>query len=248
VQRAGFAGTELGPYGFLPADPAELAAQLNARGLTLVSAFVPLDLLAEGADLSPIAQAGPLLAALGARILVLSDILRHPRPSPSGGQWAGIARNLDAAQAAARAHGLSCAFHHHGGCAIETRDEVARLLEISSIQLCLDTGHFVYGGGDPVDAVRSWGDRIGHLHLKDIAGPPPAGMRFPEAVSSGIFRPLGQGCIRWQGFFNALAESGYSGWAVVEQDIDTGSPAGASQDPLALARQSRAFLRDNFNL
>jgi inosose dehydratase len=248
VKRAGYAGTELGPLGFLPANAVELAAELDARGLALVSAFVPLDLLAEKADLSPIAAAAPLLSALGARLIVLSDMLRHPRPSPAGEQWTRIAKNLEAAQAAARAHGLACAFHHHGGCAIETRDEVARLLDLSSIPLCLDTGHFVYGGGDPVEAARTWGSRIGHLHLKDIAGPPPAGISFPDAVSSGIFRALGQGCICWRDFFNALDQSGYSGWAVVEQDIDIGSSAGASQDPFKLAQESRAFLRANFNL
>jgi inosose dehydratase len=246
LRDAGYEGTELGPLGYLPVDPGQLAVELGARGLTLVSAFVPLDLLADEADLGPIAAAGPLLAAQGARVLVLSDILRHPRPSPQGSQWMRIAKNLEAAQAAAAKYNLRCTFHHHGGCAIETRDEVARLLDVSPIQLCLDTGHFVYGGGDPVEAVRAWGSRIGHLHLKDIAGPPPGGINFPEAVSRGIFRPLGQGCVRWPEFFEALHESGYSGWAVVEQDIDTA--AGAPQDAFALARESRAFLRANFDL
>ena len=99
--------------------------------------------------------------------------------------------------------GLSAVFHHHAGTFVETPKEVARLcdsVDADLLGLCLDTGHYFFGGGDPVEAVRLYGARIRHLHLKDVQLPilesaRRDGIGFLEAVRRGVFCELGEGAV-----------------------------------------------------
>ncbi|MBK5291218.1 MAG: TIM barrel protein [Acidobacteriia bacterium] len=262
LSSAGYTGTELGPYGYLPTDAALLRLELSGRSLALISAFVPLPLKEPNADLAAVSRTGKLLAALGARHMVLADAMWPEREAiagrvPDSGcrlhkeDWRVVADNIERAVASAAALDLRCVFHHHAGTYIETPDEIAQLLELTALGLCLDTGHFVYGGGDPVDAVRQYGPRVEYLHFKDVdaarlAGCRTQGLGFLDAVRAGVFCPLGKGCVRFPELLKELDKIGYRGWAVVEQDMDPS--AAAAQPPLQSAIASRQFLRDTLGI
>jgi len=260
--EAGYAGTELGPYGFLPTDPRQLQAELSSRGLHLVSAFVPIplgdpDRHAEGvADALRVAD---LLAACGARLIVLADSMTPRRRAIAGRvadegdglsdeQWERAADVLTEIARACARRGLRTAFHHHAATFVETPGEIARLLSLVEpdvMGLCLDTGHYVYGGGNPEEAVKRYGSRIWHLHVKDVHQTVLEAVRyerveFLDAVRRGVFCELGQGMVNIPAVLAALARVGYDGWVVVEQDVDVRQPG---VDPLASARRSRAYLR-----
>ncbi len=263
MAAAGYEGTELGPYGYLPAEPERLRAELSARGLELVSAFVPVPLAEperHEAAFQEALRVAELLARSGAGLIVLADEMTGAcietagrvvgaRDRLTGRQWDAAIRMLERTARACRELGLSVAFHHHAGTFIETPDEIERLCASTDpklIGLCLDTGHYFYGGGDPVDAARRYGARIRHLHLKDVD--PTVlekvrreGVGFLDAVRQSIFCELGQGAVNFTAVIGALADRRYSGWAVVEQDLDASQPG---VRPLECAIRSRRYLRD----
>lgn len=263
ITAAGYAGTELGPYGYFPSDSKELAAELSARALQLVAGFVPVPLAhperheAGYQDAMKVAQ---LLAQTGARLIVLADEMSEERMAVSGrvdesgdgmndSQWDSAAQILTRIAAACRELGLSAVFHHHAGTFVETPKEVARLcdsVDADLLGLCLDTGHYFFGGGDPVEAVRLYGARIRHLHLKDVQLPVLTAARrdefgFLEAVRRGVFCELGKGAVDLKKVVQDMTAGGYSEWAIVEQDVDTRR---TDVKPLESARRSREYLRD----
>lgn len=265
LKAAGYEGTELGPYGYLPTDPEKLRAEIARRSLTLTSAFVPLRLKEPGADLAGARVVGELLHALGARYIVLADDLWPEREAVAGrveqsgvlltdADWRTVAENVRAVIRQAADLGLRCVFHHHAGTYIETLAEVARLLEMTEVGLCLDTGHYAYGGGDPVEAVQKFGKRVEYLHFKDLD---PTRLRaacearvgFLDGVRAGVFCELGAGCVRFPELLAALDRVSYDGWAVVEQDVDaTAAPAAGAPTPFESARASREYLRSKLGI
>ncbi len=135
---------------------------------------------------------------------------------------------------------------------VETPGEVEALLDRTDpelLGLCLDTGHCTYGGGNAVHALRSYAERIWHIHFKDIHFKdmqPEVAERarnekwdYFQAVERGLFCELGQGAVDFRGFLAELTRLRYSGWIVVEQDVLPGQGT-----PLESARRNRAFLRD----
>jgi len=160
MRDVGLPATELGPDGFLPADPAELTALLGRHGLSCVGTFAPVTLHDPGHD--PVADvAGPLdaLVAVDGRILVLAAATGSEgydsRPQLDDHQWATLLANLDRVAAAAAARGITAVLHPHVGTMVETRADVDRVLAGSAIPLCLDTGHLLIGGTDPVELARA---------------------------------------------------------------------------------------------
>ncbi len=259
--QAGYKGTELGPYGFLPTDPAELKAELDRRDLALLGAFVPLPLgnpERKAEAMQSALEVGRLLAACGAPYLVLADEMNQQRMNIAGSagapdgfsekQWKGAAGLVNAIAGEARKLGLRSAFHHHAGTFIETPAEVARLLEStdpSLVGICFDTGHYFYGGGDPVEFARSHAGRIWHLHLKDVRRDVLDQVRreripYLEAIRRGVFCELGEGAVDVPGVIRALDQGGFNGWAVFEQDVDPTIPG---TNPMASAARSREYLR-----
>jgi inosose dehydratase len=260
---AGYEGTELGPWDFLPTDPAKLTAELSRRNLRLISAFVPIALAEPEHHKKGIESAlatARLLAACGASVMVLADAMYDRRMAIAGTvveerdglaeqQWDSAARLLEDVARQAKALGVRSAFHHHAGTYIETPRETEQLLartDPSLLGLCLDTGHYLYGGGDPVKLARRHSARVWHLHLKDLRADVldrvrSKGIGFLDAVSHGIFCELGAGSVDLLGVIRALQAGGYDGWAVFEQDIDPGQPGAA---PLKSAARSRQYLRD----
>src|SRR5437762_2479507 len=263
MAEAGYAGTELGPFGYFPTEPNELAAELSARGLQLVASFVPIPLAypeRHDAGYQEAMKVAQLLAQTGARLIVLADEMSEARIAVSGrvdesrdgmsdAQWDGAAQIVGRIAEACRELGLSAVFHHHAGTFVETPKEIARLCESTDpdlLGLCLDTGHYFFGGGDPVDAVRLYGERIRHLHLKDVQLPVLEsarrdGVGFLAAVRRGVFCELGDGAVNLNKVIQEMSARGYTDWAIVEQDVDTRN---AGVKPLESAIRSRQYLRD----
>jgi inosose dehydratase len=163
-------------------------------------------------------------------------------------QWAVLLRNLDRIAQAAASRGLVATLHPHVGTMVETGEETDRVLEGSRIGLCLDTGHLLIGGGDPVRVALEHPDRVGHVHLKDVRQDLAARVRrgeltYTEAVAQGMYVPLGAGDVDIAAIVRALEGRGYAGWYVLEQDtILTGPPAETGVDPTSDARASVAHL------
>ncbi len=262
IAQTGYVGTDLGPWGYLPTDAAKLREELDKRNLALVSAFVPIrfaDPAALPAGLEVALRTAALLKALGSRVLILSD---DNLSDPNRAQHAGRIRpedELDAESWKTFSGGVNqvarqlmdrfemkVAFHHHCGGYIETPDEVERLMKLTDpdlVSLCLDTGHYAFGGGDPVEAVEMYGKRITMLHFKDCD--PEVwervgheGLSYLQAVEIGIFCELGQGDVDFPSVTEGLNALGYDGCGVVEQDILPGLGS-----PLESAKRNRDYLR-----
>lgn len=264
MAATGYAGTELGDWGFLPTDPAALRDELGRRELALLGAFVPVALSDPGAHDGGEASAvrvARLLAAASDDVpfIVLSDAtaavpvrIKHagrvlPEHGLTAAQWDTVAAGARrVAKAVRQQAGLRTVFHHHCAAYVETPDEIATLLDRTDpdlVGLCLDTGHLTYGGGDPRDLLARYGGRVWHVHFKDCAPDVAADARrlgwdYHAALRQGLFCELGRGAVDFPGVLHDLRETGYSGWIVVEQDVlpSMGTPA-------ASARRNREYLR-----
>jgi len=260
---AGYTGTELGPYGYLPTEPERVTEELSSRGLSLVSSFVPIPLEEperHEASFQEAMTVAKLLAQAGARLIVLAGDMKTARMAVAGRvveerdgmsdkQWESAARILMRVAESCRELGLATVFHHHVGTLVETPREIERLCastDTDLIGLCLDTGHYLYGGGNPLEAVRSYGPRIRHLHLKDVqptalASARREGLDFLEAVRRGVFCELGEGAVNFPKVIEELMARGYDGWAIVEQDVDASQPG---VHPFESALRSRQYLQN----
>ncbi|MGA3219877.1 MAG: sugar phosphate isomerase/epimerase [Acidimicrobiales bacterium] len=251
MHEVGLAATELGPEGFLPADPVAAAAVLAANHLGAVGGFTPVVMHDPAQD--PVPEIDRILEsykATGAGVLVLSAVSGlegyDTRPTLDEDGWATLLRNLDRLSALAGEHGVLAVLHHHVGTMVETGAEVERVLEGSSVSLCLDTGHLLIGGSDPAELTRQSPERIAHAHLKDVDSSIAAKVRsgdlaYSEAVREGMYRPLGRGDVDLAAIVSYLEGSGYSGWYVLEQDtILTTEPEG--EGPVADVRASLEYL------
>jgi inosose dehydratase len=246
---AGFRWLELGPLGYLPATA---APELAARGLGITAGFVfePLHDPGRLADVLAAAEATAVrVADAGGRFLVVIDAVSPRRAATAGRSGAAprlrgrahdaLLRALDAVAEAARARGLRPVVHPHAGTHVEFVDEIEPLVEVA--ELCLDTGHLAYAGIDPVAAFREWAGRVPYLHLKDFDPAHRAG-DFWASVRAGAFRPLGEGVVDLPALAVALAEHGYDGWAVVEQDRDLAVPGDPVADLIASRRHAERTL------
>ena len=253
MRDVGLAATELGPQGFLPSDPDELTALLESFGLSCVGTFVPV--LLHDADHDPLPDIAALLDALvacNATVLVLAAATGadgyDSRPVLDDAQWATLLANLDRLAEAAADRGVLAVLHPHVGTMVETRSDVDRVLVGSSIKLCLDTGHLLIGGTDPLQLAREVPRRIAHAHLKDVdaalAKRVQAGeLSYTEAVARGMYTRLGGGDIDIADIVTTLRNNGFDGWFVMEQDtILDGEPS--DEGPVRDVRASVAYMND----
>ncbi len=264
IAGAGYAGTDLGPPGYL-GDRHDLRDRLARSGLDLVGGFVPirfserehweddlagldhtLDLFdAAGAD-----GARPVLADAGG-----PERLAHPGGGAEDralrlddARWATLVDGVARAAERARERGHEPVFHHHTSSYVEAVPEIERLLDTTDVDLLLDSGHLAVGGGDPVQALRDWRDRIGTVHLKDTRTAVLHAVRAEradmlDAWRRGLFCALGEGDVDLHAFCAELASSDYDGWVVVEQDRvleGDGAFAGASAEQA----RNRTWLRE----
>ncbi|WP_132112964.1 sugar phosphate isomerase/epimerase family protein [Actinocrispum wychmicini] len=234
MSELGLTATELGPPDYLPTDPTELKALLGKYNLTLVGGFLAVA-LHEGNAAEEANRTASLLAACGAEVLVLAAATGldgyDERPALTDEQWRTLIRTAGEIRDTAAKYGLKTVLHPHVGTHVETRAEVERFVKDSDLRLCLDTGHLMIGGTDPVALAERYPDRIGHLHLKDVradlADEVRAGrLGYTEAVSRGMYVPLGQGDVDIAAVVRLVREAGYDGWFVLEQDtaLDERSP------------------------
>ena len=252
MRDAGLAATEFGPYGFLPADPAERSALLKSYGLDAVGGFVPVVLHDPAHD--PLPDVRRALAGFGgAKTLVLAAATGldgyDERPALTGEGWRTLLANLDRVAAHATGLGLLATLHPHVGTVVEGPEEVDRVLAGSRIPLCLDTGHLLIGGTDPLKLARAAADRVAHVHLKDVDAGLAARARageitYTEAVRRGVYRPLGAGDIDIRGIVATLTFAGYDGWYVLEQDTILTAEPDPGAGPLIDVLASVAYLED----
>jgi inosose dehydratase len=252
MAEAGIEATEFGPDGFLPAAPKDKATTLASHGLKAVGGFVPVVLHRPDYDPVPeVDQALDSFVAAGGDVLVLSaNSGQHgydTRPELDATGWQTMFANLDRLASLATARGVRAALHPHVGTMVETADDVRRVIAGSAIPLCLDTGHLLIGGTDPVELAREHAGRVVHVHAKDVNGAlarrvQRGELTYQAAVAQGLYTALGQGDIDFKSIVDALTAAGFDGWYVMEQDtILPGEPAG--EGPLRDVRTSVAYLR-----
>lgn len=264
IRETGYAGTELGDWGFLPTEPERLRAELAGRGLALAGAFVPVALAERSAHAPGIDTAvrtARLMRDAGfpGAFIVLSDDNgrsavreRHagrirPAHGLTGTGWRTFAAGAEAVARAVRDEtGIATVFHAHCGGYVETAGEIGELMartEPALLGLCFDTGHVMYGGADPVTLLERHADRVRHVHFKDCdtrvaAAARAEGIGYLDAVRRRLFSELGTGGVDFAAMTAALARHGYDGWIVVEQDVFPGQGT-----PRESARRNREVLR-----
>jgi inosose dehydratase len=248
ITRLGYEGTQLG--GNFPDGPA-LRDELASRDLRLAEVYVPLPSTPAGPTPDAIDVARAYLRRLdeaGGDVLCVAIDGSPDRDAAAGraetpgtpgfddAAWTALAGILHRIADEAAELGHQTVFHPHAATYVETLDEIDRLLDATDpapIGVCLDTGHHLVAGGDPVDALRSLGERVRHVHLKDVDGGLLSRLRAGEydgledAVTRGLFTELGAGILDLDGVLAALAARDYDGWLMVEQDRSLG-PASES--------------------
>jgi inosose dehydratase len=248
-RAAGYAGFELGHK--FPRDPEVLGPILAAHGLALVSGWYSAGLLqrSAGQEIAALQEHLALLKALGCEVMVFAettgsvhgrrDVPVSARPEMDAAEWELLTRRLEAVGDYLAGAGVQLAYHHHMGTVIETGQDIDRLMGATSdaVGLLLDTGHLTYAGGDIMDTMRRHGERIVHVHCKDVRPAVLEQVRaadssFLDAVLAGVFTVPGDGCIDYARVWERLRELGYSGWLVVEAEQD---PARA--EPIVYARK-----------
>jgi len=264
IRETGYEGSELGDWGFMPAVPSELKHELDQRNLSMVGAFVPVFLKdcskhAAGAELA--VKTARLMADAGypeAFIVLADDNGSVPVRTRNAGrvsakmgltkeEWQFFAKgaNMVAAQVKAET-GLRTVFHHHCAGYVETPDEVDQLMALTDpllVGLVLDMGHFQFGGGDPLAALKKHQARIWHIHFKDChpeiaAKSAIEGWDYFQSVGNGVFCELGKGGVNFPAIVEELTRQNYSGWIVVEQDVLPGMG-----NPKVCAQNNREYIK-----
>lgn len=247
----GLAATEFGPDGFLPDAPAEKAETLAGYGLRAVGGFLPV--LLHDADTDPLPEVDRFIDALIASAASVVVLAAHSgsdgyddRPVLDNAQWATLLGNLDRISDHAASRGVVAAIHPHVGTMVQTAAEVDRVLAESHVGLCVDTGHLMVGGADPVAIVDAHTDRIVHMHLKDVDARMAdrvltGDLPFGDAVAQGLFKPLGRGDVAIDQMVTTLERAGYDGWYVLEQDLRM-AEAPSDDGPRENVRTSLEFL------
>jgi inosose dehydratase len=252
MHSLGLRATEAGADGFLPADGYELRRALSEVDLELVGGFVPVVLHERSAREPSLAHArveAERFAAAGGSVLVSAVVVDDAwsrRVRLEGDDWRRIFEGLEHLDAICAEHGIAHVLHPHVGTLVETGDDVARVVDGSDVNLCLDTGHLAIGGADSVALVHDAPRRVAHVHLKDVREDIAAAVRdgrmsLLEATRNGLFVPLGDGDARVADVVRALDAIGYDGWFVLEQDAVVDNTAGATT-PTGDMRRSIEFL------
>ncbi|MFJ8693329.1 sugar phosphate isomerase/epimerase family protein [Streptomyces roseolilacinus] len=260
VAEAGYEWIELGPYGYLPTDPARLSDETARRGLRVSAGTVftslhrgPAVWDATWAQVGPVAE---LARAMGARhLVVIPSFWRDDRtaeivepPELSAGQWADLARGTERLGREVRErYGLGIVVHPHADTHLDTEEHVERFLDATDpdlVSLCLDTGHYAYCGGDSVKLIETYGERIGYLHLKQVdpavlAEVVENGVPFGPAVRRGVMCEPPSGVPALEPVLAAAQRLGVDLFAIVEQDMYPCPP----DRPLPIAARTRRFLR-----
>jgi inosose dehydratase len=260
---AGFTGTEIGNK--YPTDAKELKWELDLRGMRIASRWFSSFLLTKPFEdvAADFEKNLDFLAAVGANRINVSEqshsiqgqtetpVLGNAKYVMNDAEWTRFCQGLDLLGDIAKKRGFKLCFHHHMGTVVQTAEETDRMMASTSsdkVFLCYDTGHFTFAGEDPLAMLKTYADRVGHVHLKDMRRQvvdkvAPEGWSFLKAVREGAFTVPGDGCVAFDPVFELLAKSGYEGWLLVEAEQDP-----AKANPLEYAIKARTFIREHAGL
>lgn len=236
----GFDGIEKGHK--MPTDPAALRAVLAPHGLRFVSGWHSLNLLAHSVEEEKraIQPHLDLLKAMGCEVCIVCETSNaihglDDRPLVDGpelvgdGAWARFGADVEAIAEFVAAQGLTLVYHHHMGTIVEAPHEIDHFMAHTgpATRLLLDTGHCLFGGGDPTEVARRYMNRVGHIHAKNVRLPVANDVEvehlsFLEGVRRGVFTVPGdpEGAVDFLPVLKTAAEHGYSGWLVIEAEQD----------------------------
>jgi inosose dehydratase len=234
----GYTSTETGPPGYFAPDGSAAVERAGRHGVELIATFLPLRLDdADGfaEDLAALDRTIEVLEATGGGIVLLADMETPERARAAGSEerrrataWGAetvehAAERLQHAAEIVRSRGLDVALHPHAATHVESAEETDEMLARTDIGLCIDTGHTIVGGGDPVELVRRHAGRLRHLHLKDVDGAVLSRLQageldMDEAWPEGIFCEFGAGVVPLREFLAEPEVRSFGGYAVIEQD------------------------------
>lgn len=253
VAAAGYRGTELGPFGFLPNDPALLKEELAKRNLIMIGATHVHTFGDAGSSsvlMQTLRELSTLLLSLGSKHLVIMD---ESNWYPKGQEgvlnelgWNGLTQMVRDAQSFVEGeYGLKLSFHPHIGTAVEREGQIDRLLAETEIDLCFDTGHHAFWDQDPLAYMQRVFPRIAYMHLKNVDGAVrqrvlDGQLSVADSYGAGVMCPLPDGVVDIQAVMRLLTDRGFSGPIVVEQD----AAADATETPLQLAARNLAYMND----
>ena len=264
IVETGYEGTELGDWGFMPTDPEKLSQEIHSRNLALLGAFVPVFLKdpdSHQVGIEVAVRTARLLAAVEGNLpfIVLADENGRvperarnagrvtPEMGLSDAEWQVYAEGATkVAVAVKKETGLRTAFHHHCAGYVETPAEIAKLMSLTDprvLGLVFDCGHYSFGGGDAMQGLRKYGERVWHFHFKDYhpgVGKQVAenGWDYFQAVRKGVFCELGKGAVDFPSLTKELEKLEFDGWGVVEQDVLPGMGK-----PKESAKRNREYIR-----
>lgn len=256
VQQAGYEGVDLGPLGYLGTG-ADLRTALESRRLLLTGGYVEVDVSSPEAPARGLAELAQVCDQFDAVADGVSErYLPRPTvaligtavadgPDTAASRWDRIERVIADVVSSCAARGYEACLHNEVGTQIASQDSVLRVLTDTQAALCLDTGHLVAAGGDPLAILAGWRDRVSHVHLKD-ARRSASGQPYEDAMElweGDVFCRLGAGEGHVDAVLDSLREGGYAGWIVVEQDVLPRSPEAYRQASMD-QRRNRDFLRD----
>ncbi|NQW64417.1 MAG: TIM barrel protein [Actinobacteria bacterium] len=255
MRECGITATELGPDGYLPQNAKELARVLDGHGLDLCGAFVPIVLHKKDrlkASYERARRQAEVLAKLNAGNFVLAtpaeDGDYDSRDPMDAEAKAVFSESLPMITEIAKEFGLEMVLHPHAGTMFETPNDLDFLLNETDINLCLDTGHIVVGGGNPLDIAKRAGSRVKHVHLKDCDAAAAARIQnrtstYSTEVKNGMYKPLGQGDAQISEVIRFLDGINYEGKLVLEQDVMLDQAPAVGAGPISAVRESIDFLK-----
>jgi len=258
VARAGYVWTELGPQGFLPQDPEQLRDELGSRGLQVCggTVFAALHKGKEALDaaIEAFGREARLLGAVGAEYLIhlpeqYTDM--HTGAATEAGdlekeEWDNLISGTDElGRVMAEEYGISLVFHPHVDTHVDTQDRVGKFLQDTDpryVNLCLDTGHISYAGGDNVAIIQGFPDRIDYVHLKQVDPQVRERVRaenlpLSDAVKLGAMVEPPYGIPEMPPVLEALAELDKDVFTVIEQDLYPVEP----DVPLPIAARTAGY-------
>ena len=254
ASEAGFSGIESG--GKFPKKSNELIPLLDKYNLKLCSGWYGANLRINSVkeEIELIQDQLKLFQDCNAPCIVFAEVTdsiagdpKRPlstRPKMTNEEWSNYCKKISEIGKYLEDQGMPLAYHHHMGTVIETQQDTERLLENTSnqVKLILDTGHMLFAGGNSIEVVNNFRERIIHVHCKDIRKKVlekslKEDFSFRQAFLDGAFTVPGDGSIDYEPLLTFLKKSNYNGWLVVEAEQDP-----AKANPLEYARIGHNYL------
>jgi inosose dehydratase len=260
---AGYSGTELGDWGFMPTNPKKLREELDARNLSMIGSWVTVrlyDATYHGRGVEQAVRVARLLAEVGGSECIINIGDDHatiqdrhyftgrikPEHGLSEQGWQIFAEGTSkVAEAVKRETGLRSCLHQHGSTYVETPEETKKFLSLTDpklVGLCFDTGHYMLGGGDAVAGLKELAERIWLVHFKDfnpkvVEEAKKHNWHYHDMIGHGLFSELGKGAVDFPAVKQVLEHLNYQGWITVEQDVLPGMG-----EPKESAKRNREYL------